>query len=167
MPNLRDAIEKAEAEKAYQVKLADQHFHVLLLPIFEEIAEAKKINMSVDPFKDVRSGLKGKLMKWWHSHEQAWPSSVPHSGGFHKSTGGTSFGTLVWETNSEEAPMTLYYWRYLEMGITHEGILIARFFPRLNILDPTHYQNLVTKVERLIVDKNGLSGSYQFERHPT
>jgi hypothetical protein len=197
MPNLRDAIERADAEKARKAEQeksiqaqkqleekkqwgnylqnrekesreSEKHFNSLLMPIFREIASAKKINMSIDPFNiKKKPGIDVDFINWFLSNDRTWSTEYPQKSGFGKNIESSPVymsGTLVWDLKiTDDISVTCWDWRYIKMGVTSEGIVIANFYPQVSILDKTHMQRLWKKVEQLIIEENGQSGRWTHE----
>ncbi len=189
MSNFRSSIEKAEAERArkkeeeklrekqreidkqrqeeinrhtldIRIQQAETHFNTVIMPIFRDIAAAKKIDINSNPyavFVKPSFGLLGLEFVDWLIADKVREKSYPqHSGfvkesyprhwGFAEDRDIVAKGKLIWDVVPD------YRWSYLEMGITHNGFVIANFYPKENILIESNLRKFLLKVEEKIVN---------------
>lgn len=143
---------------------ARQNFNTHLSPLFKEIASAVNASMG----SRVEAGLFRSASKSWFEYSEG-SRSLDQRYGFDYSTTDAdmsswqklehiSKGKLIWDYEKVSEDLTV--WRYIEMGVTSLGLVIASFCPPDTNVLSGGYKTLYSGVEKVLTTSRGEYGSH-------
>lgn len=140
-------VELANQSKETMLAQAKGHFNKYLMPIFKEVASAKKIFIYESKFHWLESTPIGIFIP--SGHKKSW---------FNVGEGIADDGSVFFGGNlgwNYESSRSFESWRELDMSVTNLGDVLASFCPeKLNLLRGD-YTQLYENVEKLMVQSGG------------